>query len=135
MGLALELLLQLLQPLHSRGLLDPLLFQDFVHGTQFGTKLCDDLLPLVQGLLPLGQPLLLPTRLQLPGVHLLEVLFVILAVPLELEPLGGELEGCRLGALLQLGVPVAEALVLGLKRLPLLQDRRLSLMKSLIGTR
>jgi hypothetical protein len=29
-SLALELLLQLLQPLHSRGLLDPLLFQDLV---------------------------------------------------------------------------------------------------------
>jgi hypothetical protein len=58
-GLALELLLQLLQPLHSRGLLDPLLFQDLVHGTQLGPELCDDLLPLVQGLLPLGQPLIL----------------------------------------------------------------------------
>jgi hypothetical protein len=56
-------------------------------------------------------------------------------VPLELGPLGGELAGRRLGALLQLGAPVAEALVLGLKRLPLPQDRSLSPMKSLMGTR
>ena len=42
--------------------------------------------------------------------------FVVLAVPLKLGPLGGELAGRRLGALLQLGAPVAEALVLGLKR-------------------
>jgi hypothetical protein len=56
-------------------------------------------------------------------------------VPLELGSLGGELAGCCLGALLQLCAPVAEALVLGLKRLPLPQDRRFSLMKSLMGTR
>jgi hypothetical protein len=98
-------------------------------------ELYDDLLPLVQGLLLLGQPLLLPAHLQLPGVHLLEVLFVVLAVPLKLGPLGGELAGRCFGALLQLGTPVAEALVFGLKRLPLPQDRRLSLMKSLMGTR
>jgi hypothetical protein len=134
-GLALEFLLQLLQPLHSHGLLDPLLFQDPVHGTQLGAELCDDLLPLVQGLLLLGQPLLLPAHLQLSGVHLLEVLFVIPAVLLKLGPLEGEPVGHRLSALLQLGAPVAEALVFGLKRLPLPQDCRLSLMKSLMGTR
>jgi hypothetical protein len=89
-----------LDPLHSHDLLDSLLFQDFVHGTQIGPELCDDLIPLVQDLLPLGQPLLLPARLQLPGIHLLEVLFVILAVSLELGPIGGELAGRRLGALL-----------------------------------
>jgi hypothetical protein len=104
-GLVLQLPLPFLDPLHSRGLLGPLLFQDFVHGTQLGPKLCDDLLPLVQGLLPLGQPLLLSARLQLPGVHLLEVLFVVFAVPRELGPLKGELVGRRLGALLQLGKP------------------------------
>jgi hypothetical protein len=43
--------------------------------------------------------------------------------------------GRRLGALLQLSAPVAKALVLGLKCLPLLQDRRFSLMKSLMGMR
>jgi hypothetical protein len=128
-------LLQLLQPLHSRGLLDPLLFQDLVQGTQLGPELCCEGLPLRHDLLPPGQLILPPGRLQLPGVHLLEVPLVILAVPLELGPLGGELAGRRLGALLQLGALVAEALVLGLKRLPLLQDRRLSLMKSLMGTR
>jgi hypothetical protein len=108
-----------LDPLHSRGLLNPLLLQDFVEATQLGLELCDNLLPLVQGLLLLGQPLLLPARLQLPGVHLLEVLFVVLAVLLKLDSLRGELAGRRLGALLQLGTPVVEALVFGLKRLPL----------------
>jgi hypothetical protein len=134
-GLALELLLQLLQPLHSPSLLDPLLFQGLVQGTQLGPELCCEGLPLRHGLLPPGQLLLPPGRLQLPGIHLLEVPSVLLAVPLELGPLGGELAGRCLGALLQLGAPVAEALVLGLKRLPLPQDRRLCLMKSLMGTR
>jgi hypothetical protein len=134
-GLAIEFSLQPLQALHSRGLLDPLLLQDFIEGIQLGLELCDDLLPLVQVLLLLGQPLLLPARLQLPSVHLLEVLFVVLAVPLKLGPLGGELAGRCLGALLQLGTPVAEALVFSLKRLPLLQDRRLGLVKSLMGMR
>jgi hypothetical protein len=72
---------------------------------------------------------------QLPGIHLLEVLFVVLAVSLKLGPLEGKLARCRLSALLQLGTPVAEAPVFGLQRLPLLQDCRLSLMKSLMGTR
>jgi hypothetical protein len=134
-GLAIKLSLQPWQALHSRGLLDPLLLQDFVKGTQLGLELCDDLLPLVQVLLLLDEPLLLQAHLQLPGVHLLEVLLVVLAVPLKLRPLRGELAGRRLGVLLQLGTPVAEALVFGLKRLPLPQDRRLSLVKSLMGTR
>jgi hypothetical protein len=63
-------------------------------------------------LLLLGQPLLLPARLQLPGVHLLEVLLVVIAVPRQFGPLKDEPLGRRLGALLQLGTPVAEALVL-----------------------
>jgi hypothetical protein len=134
-GLALELSLQLLQTLHSRGLLDPLLLQDFVEGTQLGLELCDDLLPLVQGFLLLGQPLLLPARLQLPSAHLLEVLLVVFAVPRQFRPLKGELVGRRLGALLQLGVPVAEALVLRFQRLPFPSDLRLGLLKSLIGAR
>jgi hypothetical protein len=70
-------------------------------------------------LLLLGQPLLLLGHLQLPGVHPLEVLLVVLAVPLKLRLLEGELVGCRLGALLQLGALIAEALVLNLERLPL----------------
>jgi hypothetical protein len=86
-------------------------------------------------LLLLGQLLLLSGHLQLSGVHLLEILLVVLAVSLKLEPLGGELVGCCLGALLQLGTLVAEALVFGLERLPLQQDRRLSLVKSLMGAR
>jgi hypothetical protein len=57
--------------------------------------------------------------LQLPRIHLLEVLLVLLTVPLKLGPLGDELAGHRPGALLQLGAPVAEALALGLKCLPL----------------
>jgi hypothetical protein len=99
-GLVLQLSLPFLDPLHSRGLLDLLIFQDFVHGTQLGPELCDDLLSLVQGLLPLGQPLLPSRRIQLPGEHLLEVPFVIFAVPREFGPLRGELAGRRLGALL-----------------------------------
>jgi hypothetical protein len=113
-GLALELLVQLLQPLHSLGLLDLLLFQGLVQGTHLGPKLCCEGLPLRHGLLPPGHLFLPPGRLQLPGAHLLEVLLVLLAVPLELGPLGEELSGHRLGALLQLGAPVAEALVLSL---------------------
>jgi hypothetical protein len=116
-------------------MLDPLLLQDFVEGIQLGLELRDDLLPLVQVLLLLGQPLLLPGHLHLPGVHLLEVRLVVLAVLLKLGLLGGELAGHCLGALLQLGTPIAEALVFGLKRLPLPQDRRLSLLESLMGMR
>jgi hypothetical protein len=86
-------------------------------------------------LLLLGQPLLLPGHLQLPGVHLLEVLIVVLAVPLKLGLLEGKLAGRCLGALLQLGMLVAEALVFGLKRLPLPQDRCLSLLEGLMGAR
>jgi hypothetical protein len=73
-------------------------------------------------------------RLRLPGAHLLEVLLVLLEVPLELGPLGGELSGRRLGALLQLGALVTEALVLSLKRLPLPQNCCLSVTKDLVGT-
>ena len=113
-GLALELLLPLLQPLHSLGLLDPLGFQGLVQGTQLGLVLCCEGLPLRHGLLPPGNLLLPPGCLQLPGAHLLEVPLVHLVVPLELGPLGEELSGRRLGALLQLGAPVAEALVLSL---------------------
>jgi hypothetical protein len=72
-------------------------------------------------------------RLQLPGIHLLEVLLVLLTVPLKLGPLGDELVGRRPSALLQLGALVAEALVLGLKRLPLLQNCYPSVTKDLVG--
>jgi hypothetical protein len=99
-GLAIEISLQLLQALHSHGLLGPLLLQDFIEGIQLGQELYDNLLPLVQVLLLLGQPLLLPARLQLPGVHLLEVLLVVFAVPHQFGPLKGEPLGCRLGVLL-----------------------------------
>ena len=99
-GLALELLLQLLQPLHNRGLLDPLLLQDLVQGTQLGPELFCKGLPQRHDLFPPGQLLLHPGRLKLLSVHLLEVPFVILVVPLELGQLGGELAGRRLGALL-----------------------------------
>jgi hypothetical protein len=54
-------------------------------------------------------------------------------VPLKLGPLGDELAGRRPSALLQLGAPVAEALVLGLKRLPLLQNCCPSVTKDLVG--
>jgi hypothetical protein len=42
--------------------------------------------------------------------------------------------GRRLGALLQLGAPVTEVLVLSLNRLPLPQDCCLSFTKDLVGT-
>jgi hypothetical protein len=71
--------------------------------------------------------------LQLPCIHLLEVLLVLLAVPLELGPLGDELARRRPGVLLQLGAPVAEALVLGLKRLLLSQNCCPSVTKDLVG--
>jgi hypothetical protein len=41
--------------------------------------------------------------------------------------------GRGLGALLQLGAPITEALVLGRERLPLPQDRRLGLPESLMS--
>jgi hypothetical protein len=132
-GLALELLLPLLQPLHSLGLMDPLGFQGLVQGTQLGLVFCCEGLPLRHSLLPPGHLLLPPGRLQLPGAHLLEVPLVLLAVPLELGPLGDELAGRPLGTLLQLSVPVAEALVLSLKRLPLPQDCCPSVTKDLVG--
>jgi hypothetical protein len=121
--------------LYGLHLLDPLGLQGLVQGLQLGSELCCKGLPFAQGLLPPGQFLLPLGCLQLPGIHLLEVPFVILVVPLKLGPLGGELAGRRLGALLQLGAPVTEALVFGLKHLPLPQYRRLSLMKSLMGMR
>jgi hypothetical protein len=111
-GLALELLLQLLQPLHSLGLLDPLLFQGLVQGTHLGPELSCEGLPLGHSLLPSGQLFLPPRHLQLPGTYLLEVSFVLFAVPRKFGLLRGELAGRHLGALLQLGAPVAEALVL-----------------------
>jgi hypothetical protein len=132
-GLALELLLPLLQPLHSLGLMDSLGFQGLVQDTQLGLVFCCEGLPLRHGLLPLGHLLLPPGRLQLPGAHLLEVPLVLLAVSLKLGPLEDELVGHRLGALLQLGVPVAEALVLSLKRLPLSQNCCPSVAKDLVG--
>jgi hypothetical protein len=108
-GLALELLLPLLQPLHRLDLLGPLGFQSLVQGAQLGLVLCCEGLSLRHDLLPSGHLLFPPGRLQLPGAHLLEVRLVLLAVPLELGPLGDELSARRLGALLQLGAPIAEA--------------------------
>jgi hypothetical protein len=90
---------------------------------------------MVQVLLLLDQPLLLSGHLQLPNVHPLEVLLVVLAVPRQLGPLKGEPLGHRLGALLQLCTLVAEALVLGLQRLPFLPDRRLGLLEGLMRVR
>jgi hypothetical protein len=43
--------------------------------------------------------------------------------------------GRRLGALLQLGAPVAETLVLRFQRLPFLPDHCLGLLKALMRTR
>ena len=99
-GLALELLLSLLQPLHRLGLLDPLVFQGLVQGTQLGPELSCEGLPLRHSLLPPGHLLLPLGRLYLPGAHLLEVPLVLLVVLLELGPLGEELSGRGLGALL-----------------------------------
>jgi hypothetical protein len=53
---------------------------------------------------------------------------------LKLGLLQGELVGRGLGALLQLGAPITEALVLDRERLPLPQDRRLGLPESLMST-
>jgi hypothetical protein len=132
-GLALKFLLPLLQPLHSLDLLGPLGFQSLVQGAQLGLVHCCEDLPLGHGLLPPGHLLLPPGRLQLHGAHLLEVPLVLLVVPLELGPLEDELVGHHLGALLQLGAPVTEALVLSLKRLPLPQDCCPSVTKDLVG--
>jgi hypothetical protein len=99
-GLALKLLLPFLQPFHDLYLLGPLGFQSLVQSTQFGLVLRREGLPLGHGFLPPGHFLLPPGCLQLPGTHPLEVFLVLLAVPLELGPLGGELPGCRLGVLL-----------------------------------
>jgi hypothetical protein len=133
-SLALELLLPLLQPLHSLDLVGPLGFQSLVQGAQLGLVLYRDGLPLGHDLLPPGHLLFPLGRLQLPGTHLLEVSLVLLVVPLKLGPLGGELSGRRLGPFLQLGAPVTEALVLSLKRLPLPQDCCLSVTEDLVGT-
>jgi hypothetical protein len=108
-------------------LLDPLGLQGLVQGIQLGPELC------CEGLLPLGQPFLPSRRLQLPGEHLLEVPFVIFAVPR--GPLRGKLAGCRLGALLQLGAPVAETLVLRFQRLPFPLDGCLGFIEDLVGAR
>jgi hypothetical protein len=134
-GLALELLLPFLQPFHGLHLLGPLGFQSLVQSTQLGLVLCREGLPLGNGFLPPRHFLLPLGHLQLPGTHPLEVSLVLLAVPLELGPLGGELSGHHLGALLQLGAPVAEALVLSFKRLSLPQDCCLSFTKDLVGMR
>jgi hypothetical protein len=53
-SLALELLLPLLQPLHSLDVLGPLGFQSLVQGAQFDLVLCREGLPLGHGLLPPG---------------------------------------------------------------------------------
>jgi hypothetical protein len=50
---------------------------------------------------------------------------------LKLIPLRSKLTGRGFGTFLQLGVPIAKALVLSLERLPLPEDRRLSLPESL----
>jgi hypothetical protein len=132
-GLALELLLPLLQPLHNLDQLGPLGFQSLVQGAQLGLVLYHEGLPLGHDFLPPSHLLFPPSRLQLPGTHLLEVSLVLLAVPLELGQLGGELSGRRLGPFLQLGAPVTEVLVHSLKRLPLLQDCCLSATEDLVG--
>jgi hypothetical protein len=116
-------------------LLDPLGLQGLVQGIQLGPEFCCDGLPLAQGLLPLGQLLLPSGRLQLPGEHLLEVPFVLFAVPREFGPLRGELAGRRLGALLQLGMLVAEAMVLRFQRLPFPPDGCLGFIEDLVGAR
>jgi hypothetical protein len=54
----------------------------------------------------------------LPIVYLQEVPLVSLQVSLVLGPLGGSAGGFGLGALLQAGVPVAEAPELNIKGLP-----------------
>jgi hypothetical protein len=132
-GLALELLLPFLQPFHDLYLLGPLGFQCLVQSTQFALVLRREGLPLGHSFLPPSHFLLPPGRLQLPGTHTLEVFLVLLVVLLELGPLGGELPGCRLGALLQLDAPVTEALVLSFKCLPLPQYCCLSFTKNLVG--
>jgi hypothetical protein len=132
-GLALKLLLPFLHPFRGLDLLGPLGFQSLVQSTQLGLVLRREGLPLGHSFLPPGHFLLPPGRLQLPSAHPLEVFLVLLAVPLELGPLGGELSGRCLGALLQLGAPVTEALVLSFKRLPLPQDCCLSFIKKLVG--
>jgi hypothetical protein len=116
-------------------LLDPLGLKDLVQGIQLGPELCCEGLPLAQGLLPLGQLLFPSGRLQLPGEHLLEVPFVLFAVPHEFGPLRGELAGRRLGALLQLGALVAEELVLRFQRLPFSPDGCLGFIEDLVGAR
>ena len=70
-----------------------------------------------------------------PTIYPLEVLLVVFAVPRQFGPLEGELVGRRLGALLQLGAPVVEALVLRFQRLPFPPDRCLGLLKRLMGVR
>jgi hypothetical protein len=118
-GLALELLLPFLQPFHGLYLLGSLGFQSLVQSTQLGLVLRREGLPLGHGFLPPGHFPLPPGRLQLPGTHPLEVFLVLLVVSLEWGPRGGELSGRRLGALLQLGAPVTEALVLNVEGLSL----------------
>jgi hypothetical protein len=132
-GLALELLLPLSHPLHGLDLLDLLGFQSLVQGVQLGLVFCCEGLPLGQGLHPPSHLLLSLGRLQLPSAHLLELPLVLLVVSLELGSLEDELAGRRLGALLQLGAQVAEALVLSLKRLPHLQNCFPSVTKDLVG--
>jgi hypothetical protein len=96
-------------------------------------KFCDDRILLVQVLFLLDQPLLLLGRLPLSLEHLLQVLLEVLTPLLKLGPLRSKLAGRGLGTFLQLGAPIAKALMLSLKHLPLPKDHRLSLSKSLMS--
>jgi hypothetical protein len=81
----------------------------------------------------LDQASLLPGHLLLSVRHLPDVLLEVLTLLLKLGPLRGELAGCRLSAPLQLGAPVAKALVLGLERLPLSPNSRLGFLEGLVS--
>jgi hypothetical protein len=76
----------------------------------------------------LDQASLLPGHILLSVRHLPDVLLEVLTLQLMLGPLLCELAGRRLSAPLQLGTPVAKALVLGFERLPLLLDSRLGFL-------
>jgi hypothetical protein len=78
-------------------------------------------------LLSLSGHLLLSVR------HLPDVLLEVLTLLLKLSMLRGELAGCCLSAPLQLGAPIAKALVLSLERLPLSSDSRLGFLEGLVS--